>query len=209
VASQAPPGRAGRSWLLERIATATHGVDLLRQKQQLLSREQRRLLHHREDTEKEWVLACEEADLWSSRADILSGSSATRLAGAPYEGRADVAISWRNTMGVLHPDQARVSAPELPAIDRAALNSAIGPSRDAHLRALEAAARYAAAESALRAIEAELATAHRRLRAIEHHRLPSLRDELHSLKLRLDEVEREERLVTRWAAQRREPGGHP
>jgi V/A-type H+-transporting ATPase subunit D len=184
-------------------------VDLLRQKQQLLSREQRRLLHHREDTEKEWVLACEEADLWSSRADILSGSSATRLAGAPYEGRADVAISWRNTMGVLHPDQARVSAPELPAIDRAALNSAIGPSRDAHLRALEAAARYAAAESALRAIEAELATAHRRLRAIEHHRLPSLRDELHSLKLRLDEVEREERLVTRWAAQRREPGGHP
>jgi hypothetical protein len=27
--------------------------------------------------------------------------------------------------------------------------------------------------------------------------------------LRLDEVEREERLVTRWAAQREEQGGHP
>jgi hypothetical protein len=32
---------------------------------------------------------------------------------------------------------------------------------------------------------------------------------LHSLELRLDEVEREERLVTRWAAQRQVQGGHP
>ena len=209
MASEAPPGRAGRPWLLERIATAAHGVELLRQKQQLLSREQRRLVHHREDTEKEWVRACEEADLWSSRADILSGTTATRVAGAPYEGRADVTFSWRNTMGVLHPDEARVSAPDFPAMDRAALNSAIGPSRDAHVRALEAAARHAAAESALRAVETELTTAHRRLRAIEHHRLPALHEELHSLELRLDEVEREERLVTRWAAQRQAQGGHP
>jgi hypothetical protein len=29
------------------------------------------------------------------------------------------------------------------------------------------------------------------------------------LELRLDEVEREERLVTRWAAQRQAQGGHP
>jgi V/A-type H+-transporting ATPase subunit D len=208
MASQAPPGRAGRPWLLERIATATHGAELLREKQQLLSREQRRLVRHREDMRQEWARACEEARLWASRTDVLSGTTATTLAGAAYEGRADLAISWRNTMGVLHPDRARVSVPDFPAADRAATNAALGPSRDAHARALEAAAQCAVAESALRAIEAELGTAHRRLRAIEHHRLPMLEEELHSLELRLDEVEREERLVTRWAAQRQSQGGN-
>jgi V/A-type H+-transporting ATPase subunit D len=184
-------------------------VDLLRQKQQLLTREHRRLLRLREDTKREWDRACEEAEVWSSRADFLSGAAATRLVGATYAGRADVAISWRNTMGVLHPDQARVSAPDFATYERAALNSAVGPSRDAHVRAMNAAADHAVAESALRAIESELASAHRRLRAIEHDRLPALRDELHSLELRLDEVEREERLVTRWAAQRGEKGDRP
>jgi V/A-type H+-transporting ATPase subunit D len=206
MASQAPAGRAGRPWLLERIATAAHGMDLLRQKQQLLSREQRRLARHREETKREWARACEQADLWSTRANIISGTTATRLAGAKNEGRADVAISWRNTMGVLHPDEARVTAPTLLARDRAALNAAIGPSSDAHQQALEAGARHAVAESALRAIETELVSAHRRLRAIERHRLPSLRAELRALELRLDEVEREERLVTRWAADRQGQG---
>ena len=196
MASQAPPGRAGRPWLLERIATATHGMDLLRQKQQLLSREQRRLARHREETRREWVSACEDAELWATRADILSGADATGIAGARTEGTAEVTISWRNTMGVLHPDEARV-------------NAAIGPSSDAHRRALEAGARHAVAERALRAIETELVSARRRLRAIERHRLPSLQSELHALELGLDEVEREERLVTRWAAGHQGRGDGP
>jgi len=209
MASQAPPGRAGRPWLLERIATATHGMDLLRQKQQLLSREQRRLARHREETRREWVSACEDAELWATRADILSGADATEIAGARTEGTAEVTISWRNTMGVLHPDEARVNAARLTAIERASLNAAIGPSSDAHRRALEAGARHAVAERALRAIETELVSARRRLRAIERHRLPSLQSELHALELGLDEVEREERLVTRWAAGHQGRGDGP
>jgi V/A-type H+-transporting ATPase subunit D len=207
--SQIPPGRAGRPWLQQRITTATHGVDLLRSKQQLLSRERRRLVHHREETLREFSQACAEADQWARRANVLSGSAATALVGARLAGRARVEISWRNTMGVLHPDQAIITTPDFSGTERAALNSAMGPSRDAHVRALEAAARHAVAESALRAVQAELATTQRRLRAIERHRLPMLIAELHSLELRLDEVEREERLVTRWAAGRREARGHP
>jgi vacuolar-type H+-ATPase subunit D/Vma8 len=166
-------------------------------------------MHHRDETLHEFSQACAETDLWARRANILSGSAATALVGARLAGRARVEISWRNTMGVLHPDRAIITTPDFSGTERAALNSAMGPSRDAHVRALEAAARHAVAESALRAVQAELAITQRRLRAIERHRLPTLNAELHSLELRLDEVEREERLVTRWSAGRREARGHP
>jgi V/A-type H+/Na+-transporting ATPase subunit D len=205
--NQIPPGRAGRPWLLQRIAVATHGVELLRSKQRLLSRERRRLLHHREEAAREFCEAVAQADRWARRADILSGAAATAQVGATLAGRARVEITWRNTMGVLHPDRATVTVPDFSGTERAALNSAMGPSREAHVRALEAAARTTVAQSALRAVEAELAVTQRRLRAIERHRLQSLHAELRSLELRLDEVEREERLVTRWAAGRRDQRG--
>jgi V/A-type H+/Na+-transporting ATPase subunit D len=209
VVSQIPPGRAGRPWLNERIATATHGEELLRQKQQLLSREWHRLVDHREETVRAWTEAQAVADRWSTRADALSGTTATRLAGQTTAATAEVVFTWRNTMGALHPDTVSVSASPPPLIELAVANSALGPSAEAHRRALEAAARHAAATSALRALEVELATTRRRLRAIQRHRLPWLEGELRALELRLDEVEREERLSTRWAAQRLTEEGPP
>jgi vacuolar-type H+-ATPase subunit D/Vma8 len=53
-------------------------------------------------------------------------------------------------------------------------------------------------------MEIELASTHRRLRAIEHHRLPAFQAQLQDLVLRLDEREREERLIARWAMRRGE-----
>jgi V/A-type H+-transporting ATPase subunit D len=206
MAEQIPPGRAGRPWLLERIAIATHGLDLLRRKQQLLSREHRRLVQLREETMLAWTTASTEADRWATRVDAISGTTTARLVGASTQGCAEISISWRNTMGALHPDEVRVVVPTLDVMNRA-VNAALGPSADAHQRGLEAAARQAVVESALRAVETELASTRRRLRAIERHRLPMLDGELRSLTLRLDEVEREERLVTRWAAQRLVQGG--
>ncbi len=152
--SQTPPGRAGRPWLLERIATATHGMELLREKQQLLAREQRRLLRHREQTELEWAHSCAQAELWSTRAAVVSGSTSTQLAGAKNEGRTNVTITWRNTMGVVHPDEARVNAPKLSSLERAALNSAIGPSSAPHRRARGAGGNPAGGGGARGRIEA-------------------------------------------------------
>ncbi len=202
MAEQVPPGRAGRPWLLKRIATATHGADLLREKQQLLSREWHRLVQYREQTAREWAMTTTEVERWATRADALGGTMATRLTGAAVAGRAEVSIAWRSTMGVLHPDEARVTTPSLDGWDVAAANGAVRPAAEAARSALGAAARHAVAESALRAVESELTSTRRRLRAIERHRLPRLEGELHTLVLALDEVEREERLVTRWAAQR-------
>jgi V/A-type H+-transporting ATPase subunit D len=84
----------------------------------------------------------------------------------------------------------------------AASNAAIAPAATAHGRALRAAAEHAVASAALREVEIELASTQRRLRAIEHHRLPALQSQLHDLILRLDELEREERLIARWAMRR-------
>ena len=42
------------------------------------------------------------------------------------------------------------------------------------------------------------------LYVFERHRLPALSDALRRLELRLDELEQEERVVTRWARRRRQ-----
>lgn len=202
MAEHVPPGRAGRLWLVDRIGTAARGVDLLRQKRQVLLREQRRLSLVVEQTGAAWASAAAHAARWGSRAGALGGSTAVRLAAADVAGRGTVSISWRSTMGTRHPDEARCEVPPLPPATAASSNAAIAPAAAAHGQAIRAAAGHAVASAALREVERELAATQRRLRAIEHHRLPALQAQLHDLVLRLDELEREERLITRWAKRR-------
>ncbi len=202
MAEHVPPGRAGRLWLVERIDTATRGVELLRQKRQVLRREQRRLSLMAEQTGAAWTSAATHAEHWGGRAAALGGSGAVRLAASDSAGRGTVAISWRNTMGTRHPDEARCELPTLTPSVAAASNAAVAPAATAYGAALRAAAEHAVASAALREVEIELASTQRRLRAIEHHRLPALQAQLHDLVLRLDELEREERLIARWAMRR-------
>ncbi len=197
-----PPGRAGRLWLVERIDTAARGVELLRQKRQLLRREQRRLSLMAEQTGAVWVSAAIDAERCGSRAAALGGSTAMGLAAAEVAGQGTVFVSWRNTMGTHHPDEVRCEFPTPTPSIAAASNAAIAPAATAYGRALRAAAEHAVASAALREVEIELDSTQRRLRAIEHHRLPALRSQLHDLVLRLDELEREERLIARWAMRR-------
>ncbi|HLM97573.1 MAG TPA: V-type ATP synthase subunit D [Acidimicrobiales bacterium] len=202
MAEHVPPGRAGRMWLVERIDIAARGVELLRQKRQLLRREQRRLSLMAEQTAAAWASAAADAERWGSRAAALGGSTAVRLAACDIAGQGTVSILWRNTMGTRHPDEARCELPTLTPSVAAASNAAIAPAATAYGGALRAAAEHAVASAALRAVEIELASTQRRLRAIEHHRLPALQSQLHDLVLRLDELEREERLISRWAMRR-------
>ncbi len=155
-----------------------------------------------EQTGAAWASAATNAERWGSRAAALGGSTAVRIAAGDIAGQGTVSISWRNTMGTRHPDEVRCELPTLAPSVAAASNAAIAPAATAHGRALQAAAEHAVASAALREIEIELASTQRRLRAIEHHRLPALQSQLHELVLRLDELEREERLIVRWAMRR-------
>lgn len=206
MAERIPPGRAGRLWLLARLGAARRGRELLERKRQLLHREQQRLALLADERAHAWNDACTEAVRWTLRAGILGGTGELQLYGAPLAGRAGVTITWRNTMGVRHPEDARCELPLLPPAAAVAANAALAPAARAQRAALEAAVGAAVAATARRRIEAELAVTQRRVRALERHRIPMLEASLHELLFRLDELEREERVSARWARERRGSG---
>lgn len=203
---QVPLGRAGRLWLIGRLESAQRGATLLDRKRQLLRRELDRLSSRRHETARRWAEACAEAERWGLRATALGGASDVAEAAAALAGRAEVEVAWTNTMGVMHPEEPRCALPALPAAAGAAANGAVPPAADAHRRAIEAAVAHAAVDASWRVLDAELRSTERHVRAIERHRIPALESALRRLELLLEELEREERVVTRWAEQRREGG---
>ncbi len=204
VPEQVPPGRAGRLWLRGRLASARRSMELLDRKRQLLRRERNRLAELREETHRRWVISCSEAETWGLRASILGGVADVALSSAAVAGRARVDVTWRNTMGVRHPDDPRCSLPALAPADAAAANAAVTPAAASYRRAVEAGVAYAVADTSFKVLDLELRDTERRHRAIERRRVPLLEDGLRRLELHLDELEREERVVTRWAQRRRQ-----
>ena len=202
---EGPPGRAGRLWLLERLDTARRGEDLLDRQRRLLQDEGRRLSLLAEETASAWAEAAAESQRWALRVALLGGTPAAQRTAAPVAGRADVDVSWHDTMGVHRPDDARCRLPVLDPAELAAADAANAPAAAAHRRAVEAAAAHAVASTAQREVEAALSSVRRRLRALQRHRIPALEDALRTLLLLLEEREREERVVTRWAQRRRVP----
>ena len=138
-----PPGRAGRIWLLRRLAVARRGKDVLEQKRRALRRRVEQLDEQLEEARHEWETEAAEAETWWQRAAVLAGERPLELARASLSGRAEVTLTWRNTLGVVYPDSAEVAVPQgelFPAGGSVALAYAA----QAHGRALEAAARVGA-----------------------------------------------------------------
>jgi V/A-type H+-transporting ATPase subunit D len=195
----APPGRAGRLWLTRRLAVARRGADLLDRKLRILQEETTRLRDAAAQTAAEWDRCCAEAERWLLRASMLGGERAIRLAA---EGSAaDVTITYGVTMGVRHPDGAACRVPASQAWD----GPALAATRQAHGRALAAAARHAAAAEALRVVEAEALATRYRLRAVKNRWIPRLEQALAEVSLALEEQELADTARLRLAT-RRAPG---
>ncbi|HXX90032.1 MAG TPA: V-type ATP synthase subunit D, partial [Acidimicrobiales bacterium] len=160
-----------------------------------------RLARRVAESGRRWATALEDAQRWGLRAGLLGGTAAMARAAGPVTGRAEVQVVWRNSMGVRHPDDAHVALPDVEPAELAAADAAVGPAAAAYRHAVETAVAHAVDSTALREVEAGLATVQRRLRALERHRIPALEETLRTLVLRLEEREREERVVTRWARQ--------
>jgi V/A-type H+-transporting ATPase subunit D len=199
-----PPGRAGRLWLRDRLETTTRSAELLDHKRQLMRRELAILESTRIETEAAFKTAFRSADRWGLRATALGGAADVALAAAAVVGRTRVEVTWRNTMGVVYPVEPRCTPAVLAPLDAAGANAATAQAAALYRAALEAALRHGVADTACRALRGELLATERRLRAIQHFRIPALEDDLRRLELQLDEIEREERVVTRWAKQRRD-----
>jgi V/A-type H+/Na+-transporting ATPase subunit D len=194
-----PPGRAGRLWLVSRVNSTRRSLELLDRKRQLLLAQLTAIVERRAQAAARWRGACAEAETWGVRANALGGASQVGRAGASLAGAARVEVPWRNTMGVVHPGTPTCDLPLLDPAESAAVSAALGPAAAAARAALAAAAEYGSAEEAHRLLAAELVATERRHRTLERHRLPALEETLARLELRLEELEREERVATRWA----------
>jgi V/A-type H+-transporting ATPase subunit D len=194
--ARVPPGRSGRLWLRRRIDTASSGRDQLDRKLRILVPERQRLQILNERSQQEWEAACDEARTWLLRASILGGQDALRGAVAPQF--ATVAISWTTAMGLDYPVDVQLTgrAPDAPV---APGNAAIGPTAAAFRAALVCGVRLAAAQEALRRVDAEIAVTRQRLRALDRRWLPSLTDALDRLELALDQAEQEDGIRLRRA----------
>ena len=197
MALRPPPGRAGRLWLLHRIDSGRRGGEVLDQKRQALLREEARLRGEAERAEAEWRERAAEAASWLRRAAVLGGERALGLACFYAGGSAEVELVWRNTLGVSHPAEARLS----PGEEKAPFlgTPALVPAAEAHRSGARGRgpARRRARESppgGRRAGAHGPAAAHDRAALAPGAR----RDALHELELRLDEEEREELARVRW-----------
>jgi V/A-type H+-transporting ATPase subunit D len=202
MALRIPPGRAGRQWLVARIAMAEHARDLLEQKRAVLLGAEHEAARRAAESTAAWKACAADAARWLERTALLDGARAQRLAHAHAGPPATMRITWGSTMGVGIPTDACVE--HAPAVEAAllpggvALTSAI----EAHRRALDAALRAAVERAAHERLAAELVATVRRVRAIESRWLPLHEQSLAVLEQTLDENDRAEGARTRWASRR-------
>ncbi len=187
--ARVPPGRAGRMWLRRRLDTAERGREQLDRKLRILIPERRRLENRAARRREEWIAAHAQAQMWLLRASLLGGQDAIRGASPPD--LADVTVRWTSSMGLAYPEDivlanAGQGQPFLPG------NAAVGPASAAFQAALLAGSRAAAADEAVRRLDAEIAVTRRRMRALDKRWLPWLRDALAALELSLEQAEQED-----------------
>jgi len=199
MALRIPPGRAGRTWLLERLEIAGRGADLLDRKRRALLREQMRLRAEAEQARHAWQQAQSEAQLWIGRASVLDGVGRLEVLARHAHTHAVLELSWSNLMGARLPSAERLELPDPPALSALGASSAAVNAARAHCEATRAAARYALAERAYQELSAELARATRRLRALQKRWIPQHEAALAQLELALDESQREQAARVRWA----------
>lgn len=191
-----PTGRSGRLRLAHQLEVARVGSDLLERKHRILAGELDRLRLQTYQARQDWERASAASAVWLARSQALDGAgriAATVATAAP----AQVRITWRSAMGVRYPADATVV---LPPEHATGSSSALVLAIRAHRRALEAAARYAAAGRALRLVTAEVEATRLRRHAIDRRWVPRLLARLHALETQLDEHEREDNVRRRWAA---------
>jgi V/A-type H+-transporting ATPase subunit D len=188
-------GRAGRLHLRHRLAVAARASELLDRKSRILAGELDRLGLEAHRTGEQWERSAREARAWLQRAEALDGQRA--LAAAIPADRAAVAIQYGEAMGVRYPVHATVTPPGDPV---RVGSSALSFAADAHRRALAAAVQHAAISRAVAMLAAELAHTRTRQRAIDHRWIPQLENALRILEMQLDELDREENVRVRWAA---------
>ncbi len=197
-----PPGRAGRTWLVQRLEIARRGSELLDRKRQALLRQQAHVRAEVTAAERAWRETAAHAARWGARAALLDGAGRLELLARHVEGPATLTLSWTNLMGARIPSVQLLAIPPTPPISALGGSSAAVLAATAFTEATRAAARYAAAQRADAELSAELGRATRRLRALQTRWIPQHEQALARLDLTLDESQREQAARVRWLTNR-------
>ncbi|MGH7618717.1 MAG: V-type ATP synthase subunit D [Gemmatimonadaceae bacterium] len=195
-----PPGRAGRLWLRDRLASARSAAELLDHKRRELESEQHRMQTILGRRARDWHSATIEARRWLGRVDATNGARAMQMAAVLERERAKVRLTWRQVMGVRYPTDFDVEIPPAPAVASLNGGAALVFALDASARAAKAAVAHAVARTALARIQADVQRTVRRLRALQLRAIPAHEEALRALEVQLDEQDREDAVNARWAA---------
>lgn len=197
-----PPGRAGILLLRRRLAVAESGAGLLTRKLFVLGVEAERLDARARDTERSWHAAATAAQRLLDLAGRLGGDRVFRLAALPP--RAHVDVRRTTLMGLSYPTGVRCELPERPADAMPPAGATLVLAERAVREAVRAAAGHAADVRAAETVRREVDLTRQRLRALEHHLIPALRETLARELRQVEELEAADAVLRRWAAQRSE-----
>jgi V/A-type H+-transporting ATPase subunit D len=195
-----PPGRAGRLWLRDRLASARNAASLLDHKRRELESEQQRMETIERRRAHDWNRTMTEAEEWLGRLDATNGARAMSMAAALQRERANVRLTWRQVMGVRYPTDFDVETPPPSPVASLDGGAALAFALDAYARAVKAAVAHAVARTALARIQADVQQTIRRLRALQLRAIPAHENALRALEVQLDEMDREDAVSARWAA---------
>ncbi|MCU7729431.1 V-type ATP synthase subunit D [Actinoplanes sp. KI2] len=199
-AIRVPPGRAGVLQLRRRLSVAEAGAELLTRKLTVLSTEAERLTARAAETGRRWQDTAVPAQHSLGLAGQLAGDRGFRLAALAPEAR--VTTTDTSLMGLRYPAGADCFLPERSDGDASPAEAALWCADQAVRAAVRTAAVHAAAMRAAETVSREVALTRRRLRALEHRRIPALREALRLAYARVEEAEAADALLRRWAADR-------
>ncbi len=202
MALRIPPGRAGRTWLVARLAVGRRGTELLDRKREALLRERGRIRSQVAVARADWDDVATRALQWNERAALLDGTGRMQMLAAHVQGHASVELTWSNLMGAALPAAREVTIPPEPPLAALGGSSAAVLAGSACAQALRAAVALAVAQRAEEELAVELARTARRLRALRERWIPQHEPALAQLDLALDEVQREQAVRVRWLTQR-------
>ncbi len=197
-----PPGRAGRTWLVRRLAAARRSSDLL-DRRLLILRGQRSVFEQRTgDARTKVELLAAQAERSALRTALVAGEDALGFAAPPPTATVD--ITWSALIGARFPSEADVRLPEQPRDAHVPPSASAVVATAAYRSLVVAVVDYAVLTAALRVVDDEVATTGLRLRAIEDHWIPRMEQARAAVELMLAENENGEAVRLRWAAARRD-----
>jgi V/A-type H+-transporting ATPase subunit D len=189
------PTRSELIGLKRRIALSERGYKILKMKRDGLIIEFFKVLAAAKDSRGDLLLKFEHAGEMMAMANTVEGTIGVKSAAFAVQEVPDVTLSSKNIMGVVVPEIESTSVKK-SLIDRGygmlGTTSIIDETASAYEDLVEAVIESAEIETTMKKLLDEIESTKRRVNALEFKVIPELTEARDFIKMRLDEMEREE-----------------